>query len=153
MNYICILRGINVGGKRKILMNDLKVLFHQLGFTNCRTYIQSGNILFNANQKEEIAAIENRIQAKILDNYGFDVPVIVFNEDYLFKLIKNNPFPTEEEQKKLHVTFLKKAASNELIEPLQLMDSSPDRLIINDKHIYLLCKDRYSDSKFTNTFF
>ena len=48
--YVSILRGINVGGKRKMLMADLKELYQELGFSNIITYIQSGNVVFNSNQ-------------------------------------------------------------------------------------------------------
>ena len=52
-NYIAILRGINVGGKRVIIMSDLRDLFSELGFEDAKTYIQSGNVLFKTNQKYE----------------------------------------------------------------------------------------------------
>lgn len=49
--YISILRGINVGGKRKILMADLRELYKSLGFENIVTYIQSGNVIFESKKK------------------------------------------------------------------------------------------------------
>ena len=59
--YIAILRGINVGGKRKILMADLRVLFNDLGYAEVQTYIQSGNVIFNADPKEDDLKISGKI--------------------------------------------------------------------------------------------
>jgi uncharacterized protein (DUF1697 family) len=73
MKYISLLRGINVAGKKKILMADLKELYLSLGFKNVITYIQSGNILFESNvvTNDIVATIEKAIA----DKYDFDVPV------------------------------------------------------------------------------
>jgi len=75
--YISILRGINVGGNRKILMADLKNLFEKLECTNIQTYIQSGNVIFDSGQKRSNADLEQKIQQSITENFGFDVPVII----------------------------------------------------------------------------
>ena len=73
--YISLLRGINVGGERKILMKDLKMLYEQLGFSNVISYIQSGNVIFETERtnKKEIA---QQIKLAIYKTFGFDVPVI-----------------------------------------------------------------------------
>ena len=49
--FVALLRGINVSGQKKIKMSDLKILFEDLSFTNVQTYIQSGNVLFSSNSK------------------------------------------------------------------------------------------------------
>ena len=70
---IAILRGINVGGKRKILMADLKLLFEDLGFSNVETYIQSGNVIFNTVNKLTDIEIADNIEKNISEKYEFDV--------------------------------------------------------------------------------
>ena len=88
--YISILRGINVGGKRKILMSDLKELYQSLGFEDIQTYIQSGNVIFNsALDKNEISI---QIEKAVFEKYGFEVPVIIRTKEELQKIQSSNPF-------------------------------------------------------------
>ena len=74
--YISILRGINVGGNRIIKMDALKKLYEDLGFTNVRTYIQSGNVVFQERTTEP-KDLELRIFRTIKESYSFDVPIII----------------------------------------------------------------------------
>ena len=73
--YISILRGINVGGKRKILMKDLKEVYQNLEFLDVQTYIQSGNVIFESDNLDK-REISNKIEKAIFDTYNFEVPVI-----------------------------------------------------------------------------
>src|SRR5690625_2933054 len=86
---IGILRGINVGGKRKILMADLKSLCEELGLKNVTTYIQSGNLIFNSDKPN--SELENKLEKAITEKFGFDVPVIVRTEKELESSIRKNP--------------------------------------------------------------
>src|SRR5690554_7119071 len=72
-NKIALLRGINVGGKKKILMADLKELFIQLGCKQVKTYIQSGNVLFES--IEDNSQLADQIKIAIQKKFDFDVPV------------------------------------------------------------------------------
>jgi uncharacterized protein (DUF1697 family) len=87
---IAILRGINVGGKRRILMADLKLLFESFGLKNVVTYIQSGNVIFDSDQLN--SELENLFEKGITEKFGFDVPVIVRSSKDLEKAIQKNPF-------------------------------------------------------------
>ena len=80
--YICLLRGINVSGQKKIKMIELKASFEKLGFTDVVTYIQSGNIVFKSDRKDT-KMIENTIHQMLFDDFGFDVTVIVLVPDQL----------------------------------------------------------------------
>lgn len=75
MQFIALLRGINVGGNQKIEMKKLKALFESQGFTNVSTYINSGNIFFDSNESPEI--LQKKIVASIKKEFGFDVPTLV----------------------------------------------------------------------------
>lgn len=105
--YISILRGINVGGNRKILMADLKTLFEKIGFWDVQTYIQSGNVIFNAKNVQTNTEIGEVIQLAISERYGFDVPVIIRTAEEMVVSIANNPFWKEKESdiNWLHLTF------------------------------------------------
>ncbi|MFT4668590.1 MAG: hypothetical protein ACI9M9_000407 [Flavobacteriaceae bacterium] len=75
--YIALLRGINVGGYKKVLIADLRALFESLGFKDVKTYIQSGNVVFKTIEETNLARkIAEAIEAK----YDFIVPVLVKNE-------------------------------------------------------------------------
>jgi len=105
IKYISLLRGINVGGKRKILMADLKEIYADLGFLNCISYIQSGNVIFEY-QEQSNRELANKIQEAISKKYGFDVPVIVRTSDEWKQSIKANPFADNCDVASLHLTFL-----------------------------------------------
>ena len=153
--YISILRGINVGGNRKILMKDLKVLFEKMGLSKVETYIQSGNVVFESDQKLSTADLEVKIQQAITETFGFDVPVIVRTADEWAKSIGNNPFGKENDAdiNRLHLTCLKDVPSAELLEKIKMFQFLPDRYEIIGKDVFIFCASGYGTSKLTNPFF
>ena len=151
--YIAILRGINVGGKRKILMADLKELFSEIGFADIQTYIQSGNVIFNTKRKDDNIELANKIEQSIAKNYDFKVPVIVRNVEELNEVISNNPFFEKNDIERLHLTFLKEVPETEKLDKIKTYDYSPDKFEIKDKNVFVYCSGKYSDSKLTNKFF
>jgi uncharacterized protein (DUF1697 family) len=153
--YISILRGINVGGKRKILMKDLKSLFEKMGFSKVETYIQSGNVIFELEPKGSNADLEKNIQHSISETFGFDVPVIVRNADEWAKSVANNPFWKEKDVDidRLHLTFLKDLPVPEKLEKISTFTFPPDKFEIIGKDAFIFCSTSYSGSKLTNQFF
>ncbi len=152
--YISILRGINVGGKRKILMADFKKLIQDLGFTNIHTYIQSGNVIFNSHKIENDDTISHNIEQLISKTFGFGVPVIVRTVDEIKQSISNNPFLKDNDDfERLHLTFLKEKPTSDKLEKIKSYDYSPDKFEIKNKDIYIFCSGKYSKSKLTNKFF
>lgn len=152
-SYIAILRGINVAGKNKIQMADLKEKLAALHYTNLRTYIQSGNILFSYQETAQ-EDLRKQIEAEIFKHYQIQVPVIVLKVQELTEAVSNNPFLNQrkEDESKLHITFLSEKPKEENVEKLLAISNLPDELIVRDKLIYLFCPDGYGRTKFTNTF-
>lgn len=149
---IGILRGINVGGKRKILMADLKSMCEELGLKKVTTYIQSGNLIFNSDKPN--SELENELEKAITEKYGFDVPVIVRTQKELENSINNNPFfEKDADIKQLHLTFLKKKPSKENIEKAQTFNYKLDKFKIDNKNVFIFCAGKYHESKLTNNFF
>jgi len=109
--YIAMLRGVNVTGHNTIKMEVLRGLCQGLGFRNVETYVQSGNIVFQA-LLENPEAISKRIGETVLRSFGFDTPVIVRTSKEMRNVIGNNPFLKEKgiDSSKLHVTFLSETA-------------------------------------------
>jgi len=152
---IAILRGINVGGRRKILMADLRQLMVDTGFTDVITYIQSGNVFFNSNKKATDIKLAEEIAQAILDKYGFAVPVIVKSTDEIVQAVAQNPFYQDKDAdiKALHLTFLKEPPSLENLVKTETYDYSPDKFVIQDKWVFIYCEGKYHQSKLTNNFF
>ncbi|PWH86176.1 DUF1697 domain-containing protein [Brumimicrobium oceani] len=149
---IAILRGINVGGKRKILMTDLKSMLVEIGIMNAKTYIQSGNVIFESELKNLELSLQ--IESEILKKFGFDVPVIIKTRAELKAAISSNPFFTSDaDMSKLHLTFLNKKPSEKDIESLRSFDSKEDQFEIQGENIFIFCEGKYHQSKLTNNFF
>ncbi|MDT0676644.1 DUF1697 domain-containing protein [Autumnicola musiva] len=153
MKYFAILRGINVGGKRKIPMADLREKLQNIGCQNIQTYIQSGNIIFNR-KKENDLILADRLEKFILSTYGFEVPVIIRNAEEIKKSVSENPFFKDEvTAERLHLSFLKKTPDPENIQKAKNASYEPDAFEVVDKNVFVYCTGKYSDSKLTNKFF
>ncbi|MBS2098460.1 DUF1697 domain-containing protein [Carboxylicivirga linearis] len=149
---IALLRGINVGGKRKILMADLKAMFLKIGFQKVETYIQSGNIIFQSAFNN--SDIEKMLEKEISTEFGYEVPVIVRSAIDIKNLVKNNPYYSSEEGiNNLHLTFLKVDPNPELVDAISSLSFKPDLFTIEKKEIYIFCDGKYHQSKLTNDFF
>lgn len=90
MNYISFLRGINISGKNKIPMADIKKSFQELGFTDVITYLNSGNIAFTSNETS-ILLIRKSIEKMILKKFGFSIPVYVITQEALSDILEHAP--------------------------------------------------------------
>jgi uncharacterized protein (DUF1697 family) len=151
---IAILRGINVGGNKRMLMADLMLLLESLKFQNISTYIQSGNVIFDADEKSDTSELSTRIEQAIKEKFGFEVPVIIRTPEDLAALITGNPFlQTHTDTTQLHVTFLKESPAPENALKIDSYAFEPDGFSITDKDIYVFCAGKYHQSKLTNDFF
>jgi uncharacterized protein (DUF1697 family) len=152
--YISMLRGINVGGHKKIKMDVLKQLYVELGYINVQTYIQSGNIIFQT-QDTDTADLEKRISKQILKVIGLEVPVLVLKLDEMKRIVENNPFILDSTKNtaSFHVTFLSAIPDTISVEKLKSTDYGEDHFEQLDKVIYVYCPTGYGTTKLTNTFF
>ncbi len=152
--YISILRGINVSGHKTNKMEALRKMYEDLNFKNVRTYIQSGNVVFE-DKKTKSPELEKKISKKIVEAFGFEVPVIVKESEEWQTVLKNNPFlkKRKEDITKLHVTFLSQEPEQAIIEKIKEGNYAADEFIILGKCIYLFCPNGYGNTKLNNTFF
>ena len=106
--YLCLLRGINVGGKNIIKMAELKAGFEEMGFSNVVTYIQSGNVLFQSEEKDK-AALTTSIEKGLSKRFHFEAKVVVISQRELAAIVRDAPegFGEEEEKFRYDVIFLK----------------------------------------------
>ncbi|WP_228410532.1 DUF1697 domain-containing protein [Erysipelothrix piscisicarius] len=73
--YIALLRGINVGGKHKVPMADLKQIFESLGYTTVKTYINSGNVIFKS-ENEALRSMQEALEGTLKDFFHFEIPLV-----------------------------------------------------------------------------
>lgn len=152
--YIAILRGINVSGQKKINMKELKDVLGNLGFDAIKTYIQSGNVVFNYDP-DKSDKVASEIELAIKNHYGFDVTVLIRTRAELLDCIKVNPFNAKPDldSKQLYATFLSHQPQAENIEKILAFESDADEFILLDKTIYVYCPGGYGTTKLSNNFF
>lgn len=88
--YIALLRGINISGKNKISMAELKNGFENLGFEEVKTYLNSGNVIFSCDE-DDIEKLTGQIETVIKDQFGLDIPVFVIAKEKLEDILHNAP--------------------------------------------------------------
>ncbi len=149
--YISMLRGINVSGQKMIKMDALKMMYDGLGFKNSRTFIQSGNVVFESSNVKP-SALEEKIQKEIAKTFGFEVPVIIRLKDEMQIAIKKNPF-LKKDIDHLYVTFLSAEPSSIPLDELNKVGTEKEEFIISGKEIYLFYPNGYGRTKLTNAVF
>src|ERR671916_1164691 len=145
--YIALFRGINVGGNNVLPMKDFVALLENIGSQNIKTYIQSGNAVFQ-NKEENASLLSNRIRAAIKKSHGFEPQVLLLKPEEIERAIESNPFPeAESEPKTLHVHFLASMPKNPDLDALESIRSDRERFALKDKVFYLHAPDGIGRSK------
>ncbi|WP_419960661.1 DUF1697 domain-containing protein [Psychrobacillus sp. BM2] len=143
MSFVALLRGINLGAKNKVDMKSLKVLFEELGYENVRTYIQTGNVIFD-NASYDVLQLEAALQ----EAYGFNIPVIVRSKEELEE-IKQHPIFSKEQ---VYVMFLAQEISEE--QKGMLASLIDDEFVVwKKRNVIISLSKSYHQTKFTNAFF
>lgn len=148
---IALLRGINVGGKRKILMADLRRMFEQMNFFNVKTYIQSGNVFFDVEEEMDTNHLAENIEHQIKITFGYDVPVIIRTPNEIQSAINRNPFHVD--LKKLNITFLNDIPSASNQQHTENFTFEFDQFKIDGKDVFVYTEGKRHQSKLSNQFF
>jgi len=151
--HIALLRGINVGGHHKLPMKDLAAMFAQAGCDDVRTYIQSGNVVFAADDApaDRIVAV---ITASISRRFGFDIPLVMRTADELATIVSANPYATPDaDERELYVAFLAQVPDAAAVDGLDPLRSPPDEFVVNGGEIYLRFPKGVGHTKLTNAYF
>jgi uncharacterized protein (DUF1697 family) len=153
--YIALLRGINVSGKNKIRMIELKTLCEELGFQEVTTYLQSGNVVFKTPTKSKPRQLAKDITARIKATFDYDVSVLVITGNDIHRVHQNNPFINKEntDTTGCYVTFLFNPSPKGLVESLSLPPKETGRFHSCENEIYVHCPDGYGKTKINNQFF
>jgi uncharacterized protein (DUF1697 family) len=150
--YVALLRGINLAGKNKVPMKDLRSLCKDLGHEDVRTYVQSGNVIFaSRSSASKIAAdMENAIS----ETFGIKPSVLLRTRRELERIAERHPFASSGVAPAyLHVMFLDDKPSSKAIKSLDPDRSPPDEFVVDGKEIYLLFPKGSGRSKLTIDYF
>ncbi len=135
--WIALLRGINVGGKNLLPMKNLVALLEELGCSQVKTYIQSGNAVFRS-EEQDASLLSNTISGKIKSHHGFQPQVILLTLKEVEKAIAANPFPeAEDEPKTLHLFFLAAPPDDPDLEGLEELRAESERFELTKNVFYL----------------
>lgn len=144
--YIALLRGINVGGKNILKMKDLVALLEELGAKQVKTYIQSGNVVFQS--MEEPSQLSEKISQVIQQRFGFAPQVLLLSQTEFEKAISNNPFSQAESlPKTLHLGFMVHKPQNPQLHELEQLKSSGEEFLLKGKVFYLHAPEGIGRSK------
>ncbi|MEP6716317.1 MAG: DUF1697 domain-containing protein [Terriglobia bacterium] len=153
MRYLALLRGINVGGKNKLPMKALKEIFAANGCANIVTFIQSGNVIFDAaaGKAGKLPAI---LSAAIEAGAGLRIPVVLRTAAELDAAVHSNPFlKAGADEDKLHIMFLADQPDSAAVAKLDPDRSPPDAFAVVGREIYLHTPNGVGNSRLTNAWF
>jgi uncharacterized protein (DUF1697 family) len=135
---VSMLRGVNLGSHNRIKMDDLRALYESLKLENPRSYVQSGNVIFQTKEKNS-PQLARKIQGAIQKKFGCCPEIILRTTEEMRKAIAANPFPerTKLEPAKVLVTFLAGEPSGEAAANLDKFRGFPEELHLNGRELYI----------------
>jgi uncharacterized protein (DUF1697 family) len=152
--WITLLRGINVGGRNKIKMDALKLLYENLGFKDVRNYLQSGNVIFRSGETDPVRT-GNLISSRLYEVWGMDVPVLALTTGMLDEIFRNNPYLNDNTKDLAYqyITFLFSDPGEYDRDRLNTARSEWEAFTVKGRAVYLYCPKGYGTTKLSNTFF
>lgn len=151
VHYVALLRGINVGGRNRVAMADLRAVMDGLGHTNVSTYLQSGNAVFSSD-RTDVAEMAGEIQQRLDEVTGVKPTVLLRSGTELAEVIAANPEPAADaEPTKLHVGFLSADVAPQQVAAVDRERFAPDRLHPGPQAVYLWYEHGAGRSKLTTT--
>lgn len=158
VTHIALLRGINLGGKNKVAMAELRALVTGLGHSDVSTYIQSGNVLFSAAPADaDMTAVAQAMSAAIAAELGVSAPVVVVSRDELAQIIADNPFPGQPDPRRVHAVVLSEPPGAELTGKLDAARAksaakgTTDEARVIGRTLYLHTPDGFGNSDLAAT--
>jgi len=150
--WITLLRGINVGGKNIVPMKELRELLESIGLVNVRTYIQSGNCVYEAGGRSTSTSASasvrsanvhsKKIAKAISEHFGFEPTVLTLSAQQLSDALTQNPFSiATEDLSKVHLFFLAKKAANADMQGIEALGTASEQFKLTDGVFYLFAPD------------
>jgi uncharacterized protein (DUF1697 family) len=148
--FAAFLRSINVGGHHIVKMEDLRRMFASMNFENVKTYIQSGNVIFETKEKNA-GSIAAKIERKLFEALGFEVKTMLRTIPELEDVAKHNPF-TESDDVKVYITFLSAAPDEEKKRAVEALGNELESFQIRNRELYSSLDKNVKKSLFTSNF-
>jgi uncharacterized protein (DUF1697 family) len=145
--YVAFFRGINVGGNNPLPMKELVTALENIGARKVRTYIQSGNAVFESTEKK-LAHLSKQLSAEINRRRGFEPHVHILTPEALSKAIAENPFPEAViDPSSLHLGFLSSSPKSSNLERLSALRKDSERFLLAENVFYLHAPEGIGRSK------
>jgi uncharacterized protein (DUF1697 family) len=147
--YIAFLGGINVGGHR-VKMDRLCGLFSELGFSNVRSFIASGNVLFESSKTTSTPSLETAIEESLREALGYEVPTFLRTPAQLVSVVDSVPFKKKELEMPnytLHIGFFRRVFSVEDAAVVQAFQTPMDAFRVADREMYWLCRGKILETQ------
>jgi uncharacterized protein (DUF1697 family) len=153
MKYVALLRGINVGKYKRIAMAPLRELFEQLGYTDVKTHLQSGNVIFRLPKTVADEKVEAVIHSALLDQFGFDVTVFVRKGIELAEIVELCPYDeADDEPTNVHAYFFDRNPSVAALKQAKQLHTGPDEYTVADRMMYVHLTNGQSNMSFSPQF-
>lgn len=133
MQWVALLRGINLGARNKVGMAELRQVLADAGLDDVRTYIQSGNVVFGASGQRE--ALRRRLEREIEKGFGFEVPVVLRKAAEIRKVAAARPFG--EDTANTHVSFLLARPKAAAVRAVHALDVAPDEVEVVGSEVFV----------------
>ena len=142
-------------GHNSIKMADLSLLYKRLGYTENKTYIQSGNVIFKSSGLLTEKETAQQIEDEILRKFSYTVPVMIRNISEIQSLFKNNPYLSEPgfDASKMAVVFLHEEVTDTQMEKMRNINYPPDKYQISGREIFIYCPNGFGRTKLYTNFF
>jgi uncharacterized protein (DUF1697 family) len=146
---ISLLRGINVGGHKKISMQSLRAIYESLGLRDVQTYVQSGNVVFRTDERD-VARLASKLEDAIERSFGFRPAVVLRTAADLRAIVKKNPFAgrRDTEPGKLLVTFLAREPGAAARKQILAIEADPEEVHAEGRELYIYFPNGAGRSRF-----
>jgi uncharacterized protein (DUF1697 family) len=145
--FVALLRGVNVGRAKRIAMADLRALVESLGYTDVRTLLNSGNVVFSA-RRASTAALARAIEASLAERLGVESRTTVLSAAEMAEVVAGNPFGDRaHDPKRMLVAFLRDPDGARKLEPLLAAEWGTDAIAMGERAAYLWCAGGILESR------
>jgi len=157
-SHVALLRGINVGGRNKVPMTELREVVTSLGHTGVTTYIQSGNVLFSTPDSDS-ARLASDLESAIAGAFGITASVVVLSRDQLAQILRENPYREAPNPKLVHIVFLNAEPAQDLLNRIKAAESaaaakgSRDTVTATGQALFLHTPGGYGTSELAKVLF
>jgi uncharacterized protein (DUF1697 family) len=149
--HVALLRGINVGGHKKVPMAQLREVLEAAGFADVRTYVQSGNVALSASSRSP-AKVGKEIEAAIEEAFGFDVAVVMRTREQIAALIDEDPLgEVATDASRRIVVFLAEKLDRKRLAGVDPEEFAPEAFALRDREIVMWAPDGQRDSPLVKT--